>query len=299
MDERTLLYAEYCFYCGNAEEALRLSEPYMHVADPLFRNKACLICSFANLSMGRLKVAFGVIQSLKKSFDVSPASQTPQSRALRAWTTHMFSVLLRIPDVKADPLEEWLRFLPGGFKLFACYVIASEMCSAGKLQGAHAVSRIAVDLSSEHYPLAELYCRIMDAIILVNQKRVEDAERSFMIAWEIALAEPIAEHYFLLHGIVERCIKEQYPQEFRKITDTALIFAKNWYGLQHLGKDNLVETLSAAEFTVAALYAKDWSAKEIAAHMNYSVRTVYRMISNIYVTLGIGSVAELKAQLAY
>jgi len=52
--------------------------------------------------------------------------------------------------------------------------------------------------------------------------------------------------------------------------------------------------LTVTEFSIAMLYARDWSAKEIAEHFNISVRTVYRHISNIYATLNIGSVAELK-----
>ena len=231
-DDRALLYAEYCFHCGRVEEALKIAEPYTHSSDVVHRHMAGLICSFANLSMGRRQFAMLAIQKMKESFsDPSSSSLLPQNRAMRVWLVHTFSVLLRISDVGAEPLEEWLRYLPGGYKLFACYEIAHRMFLQNKLQGAHAVSRIAVDLSSEHFPLAELYCRLMDAIILINSKRVKDAERSFLIAWELALAdgffEPIAEHYFMLQGLVERCISKDYPEEFRKITDTSLVFAKN------------------------------------------------------------------------
>ena len=52
--------------------------------------------------------------------------------------------------------------------------------------------------------------------------------------------------------------------------------------------------LSATEVTVALMYDRGWSAKEIAAHLNFSQATVRKYIQIIYEKLSISDKKELR-----
>ena len=52
--------------------------------------------------------------------------------------------------------------------------------------------------------------------------------------------------------------------------------------------------LTPTEFTIAMLYSRNWRAKEIAAHMHISERTVTNYIQVIYEKLNINGRKELE-----
>ena len=299
-DEKNLAYAEYYYYNGRPEESIRLAEPYVSHENPYLRTTACLMYTFANLSCGHIHLANYSLEILKQFLSkVEAMVKIPQIHSQRVWIAHAATTLLHLSDESVEPLEDWLRYLPGGMKMFACYMIAHRMVLEKKFQGAHAVAKIAVELSPERYTIPMIYCKIIDAVALMNLKRVEDAEVRFMTAWNLAspdgLIEPFGEHYLMLQGIAERCLKNSQPEAYRKIADCAEVFSKHWRTLHNEKTGNNVSgELTTAEFSIAMLYTRGWSAKEIAAHLDVSVRTVYRHISNIYAVLGIRNVSELK-----
>lgn len=299
-DARRLVYAEYCHYSGNCEEAVSITVPYLEHEDPVLRNTACIVNVFANLGSGHVHLAQFALALLKRYYSAKGLSRIPQFRAMGLWTIHAVGTLLHFPPGSAEPLEDWLRYLPDGLKLFACYLVAHRMCTENKFQGAHAVAKISVDIFARRFLVSEIYCKLIDAVALVNLKRVADAEKQFMAAWELASADgflaPFAEHYLMLQGITERCLKNKDPESYRKIAEGAAVFSKNWLTLHNEEAGESVSTeLTITEFSIAMMYTRGWSAKEIAAHLDISVRTVYRHISNIYAALGVRNVGELKA----
>jgi len=296
-DERNMVFAEYCHYSGNSEEAIKISEKYLDCDNAHLRNTACLLYMFANMGLGHLHLAKYAISVLNER--VARQTQNivlPEIHSLLVWTSYVAALVFNTDVDGLEPLEDWIKYLPEGLKLFACYMLASKMRQSGKYQGAHSVARIAVQLSDNKFILPRIFCKLMDAIALMDMKLTEDAEKQFMLAWELAIKdgfiEPFTEHYSLLSGLAERCIKKDYPEEYKKITEKARIFYGRIRAINDMDSDG--EMLTVTEFSIAMLYARDWSAKEIAEHFNISVRTVYRHISNIYATLNIGSVAELK-----
>ncbi|MBE6578256.1 MAG: HTH domain-containing protein [Ruminococcaceae bacterium] len=299
-DEKKLAYAEYCYYRGKPEETIRIAENYIGHENPYLRTTACLMYTFANLSCGHIHMAKFSLDLLQQFFSkVDAVAKIPQIHSQKVWIGHAATTLLHLSDENVEPLEDWLRYLPGGMKMFACYIIAHKMVLENKFQGAHAVAKIVVELSPEHYTIPMIYCKIIDAVALMNLKRVEDAEKRFMVAWNLAapdgFIEPFGEHYLMLQGIAERCLKNSQPEAYKKISDCAAVFSKHWRTLHNeMTGNNVSGDLTTTEFSIAMLYTRGWSAKEIAAHLDISVRTVYRHISNIYAVLGIRSVAELK-----
>ena len=96
-----------------------------------------------------------------------------------------------------------------------------------------------------------------------------------MEAWGIALAdglvEEIGEHHGLLQGVLETCLKEDYPETGAHVTSD----------------------LTTTEFSIAMLASRGWSNTEIANHLGISTGTVKNRLSMAYAKLGITSRAEL------
>jgi len=302
-NERIVATAEYNFYAGDADHAAEILEPLLDCEDAYIRDTALLIYSYANLSRGHIHLASISLSLLKKSSEkYESMSVLPQIRALHIWNAHTLAVLVRDNEDDLEPLENWIRYLPGGMRLFACYMIAHKMYLQGKFQGAHAVSKISVDLCLDRYVIPEIYCKIIDAISLMNLKHISEAEEQFLSAWKLAKAdsflEPFAEHYQYLQGLADRCLKNQYPEDYKKLTEIATLFANHWSALRSINNNYPKINFSVTELTIAVMYTRDWTAKEIADHLDMSVRTVYRHISNIYDALGIRNVAELKKYVA-
>lgn len=300
-DEKQLALAEYYFYTGSTDKASEIAQQYLTSSNTYIRSIACLVYTYANMSRGHLhraKYALGILQDSVADF--GQAVKIPEIHSLRVCTAHMMSLVFHTPPDGLEPLEDWIRFLPEGMKLYACYILAYRMRQLGKYQGAHSVARIADQLSLGDCVLARIYCNLIDAIALMDMRQVEAAEARFTQAWELArkdgFIEPFAEHYILCMGLVERCIKNTYPEEYKRILAAAHTFYTRWRMLNRKETDSQMDesNLTIMEFLIATLYSSGWSAKEIGAHLDMSVRTVYRYISNIYAALGIDSVAELK-----
>ncbi|MGN0184632.1 MAG: helix-turn-helix transcriptional regulator, partial [Aristaeellaceae bacterium] len=102
------------------------------------------------------------------------------------------------------------------------------------------------------------------------------------------------EHHGLLQGMIERFFQKDDPEAFEKIIAITYSFSAGWRKIhnpiaRHEGADNLTTT----EFTIAMLYNRGWTAKEIAAYMNLSPRTITNTIQVIYQKLGISGKREL------
>lgn len=69
----------------------------------------------------------------------------------------------------------------------------------------------------------------------------------------------------------------------------------HWYKVYNDRNEGiLAQNLTHTEFTIAMLYSRNWRAKEIAAHMELSERTIMNYIAVIYGKLHINSKKELE-----
>ncbi|MFR7667914.1 MAG: hypothetical protein ACLU00_05160 [Mediterraneibacter faecis] len=72
-------------------------------------------------------------------------------------------------------------------------------------------------LSTDVYPIAMIYLNLMGAMDAMNLRKQELAGQHFMNAWTLArpdgLIEGIGEHHGLLQGLIETCLKTDYPDE--------------------------------------------------------------------------------------
>ena len=183
--------------------------------------------------------------------------------------------------------------------MFGAYVMAHFAYQKKDYNKAIGIAESAIAVSSAVYPVPFIYLKIILAVALINMKRIDEAVVAFNQALELALPDgflkPFTEHHGLLLGLVEVCMKDKYPTEYRKITASVECFLSGWSDAHNAINDRSVTAnLTPTEFVVAMLFDRDWSMKEISSHLNISLRMVKYYISTIYEKLCISRREELR-----
>lgn len=298
-DDRNIAMGEYYFFSGQAEEAAKICEPYLDSHDPALRYSANLICTFANLSRGHIHLARFAMGNLQEQVRKGLHSNAPvQFQAIGIFTATAASVLLHLPIQQLPPLKDYLRYLPEGLKLYACYILAHKAYLEQDYSRCLTVADMGVALSPKVYPIASVYAHIVSAMALINLKRPDDAKKHIDSAWKLAqpdgILEPFGEHHGLLQGLIEVYFKNDYPDELEHIIKITYAFSAGWRKIHNPDTNHEVaDNLTTTEFTVAMLYNRGWAKKEIAAHMGISYHTVNAYVKSIYDKLNITTKAEL------
>lgn len=191
-----------------------------------------------------------------------------------------------------------MKHLPGGMKLYACYILAHKAYLEKNYEKCLTTAELSLALSPEMYPIATVYLHIVAAMALANMKRMDEARQHIDEAWKIAqpddLIEAFGEHHGLLQGLIEVYFKKNDPAAFERIIAITYAFSASWRRIHNpeTGHD-VADNLTTTEFTIAMLYSRGWQTKEIAAHLQVSERTVSNRLSDIFVKLGVSGRAEL------
>lgn len=299
-DERNIAWAEYYYFSGQAEKAAEAVELYLNSPDDALRYSAAWIYAFSNLTCDKTALTKYAIGIIKKDLQEQAGEEgLPVQRAIRVFIYTVATVLLHLTMGDVELLEGYLKYLPGGLKMFGGYVLAHKAYLEKNYERTLAIADMTLALSDAVYPIPTTYIYNMEAMAMMNLMRVEEAKKYFMKAWEYArqdqLIEVFAEHHGLLQGMVEVCLKEKEPESFQKITDIVYKFSAGWRKVHKIAEHReIADNLSTTEFTVAMLYNRKWTIKEIAHHMQVSERTVKKHLDVIYDKLNIHSRQELE-----
>lgn len=99
-------------------------------------------------------------------------------------------------------------------------------------------------------------------------------------------------------GLIEACLKTQYPDDFARIIEITYRFSYGWRRIHNPDSgEDVADDLTTTEFTMAMLACRGWTNAEIARHMGVSPGTVKNRLSGVYAKLGIGTRAELVAHM--
>lgn len=275
-------------------------ELYLNSPDDALRYSAAWIYAFSNLTCDKTALTKYAIGIIKKDLQEQAGEEgLPVQRAIRVFTYTAATVLLHLTMGDVELLEGYLKYLPGGLKMFGGYVLAHKAYLEKNYERTLAIADMTLALSDAVYPIPATYIYNMEAMAMMNLMRVEEAKKYFMKAWEYArqdqLIEVFAEHHGLLQGMVEVCLKKKEPESFQKITDIVYKFSAGWRKVHKIAEHReIADNLSTTEFTVAMLYNRKWTIKEIAHHMQVSERTVKKHLDVIYDKLNIHSRQELE-----
>lgn len=293
-DERAIAHAELAYFRGDAETACGDVEAFLASETPELRVPANLITAYGNLALGRTVPARKCLERLVD--DASP--DTSKGDLLPAFGACMASTLLHLPAYRVSDLSAIFGYLPEGLRLFACYILAHRKYlegdyaqSLGIIHGARAMAGFA-------YPISYIYLGIMESCDLIALKRIEEGKAAFLRAREIAIPdsfiEGFGEHHGILGGLVEACLKREYPGEYKRIIDLAYRFGKGWRSLRGpIADEDVADNLTTTEFSVAMLVNRGWTNSEVARLLGVSENTVKYHLSHIYEKLHVRSRKEL------
>lgn len=299
-DLRQIAAAEYAYFRGDAEETVRLAEPYLDSENLSLQLSALILFTFASLPLGHIHQArFGLekLQELMKGLE--KGETTEQLRAMSLFIYTMSRVLLHLPLGNGSSMDAHLPCLPRGLRVFACYIMAHKVYLDGEYGRALGIAETALMIQENPCVIPSVYLHIVAAMSLMAMKKTEEARKHFLLAWKMAqpddLLEAFGEHHGLLHGLIETCLQENYPAEYRRIIAITYRYSAGWRRVHNPAAGKTVaDNLTTTEFTIAMLANRGWTNGEIAAHLHLSEHTVKRYVSEIYQKLGISNRKQLQ-----
>ena len=299
-DIKKMAYCEYYYFTGQHGKAVNISELYLNHPDSMLKLSACLIHTFANLSLNRINAAKGGLESLKENLNqIFEKKADNQTIAMSVFVAVAAQTLLHLPLGKIPSLKNYLTELPVGMRLWGCYVLAHESYLKQEYEKSLGIIETCLTLTTKTYPIAMIYLNLMGAMDAMNLRKEHMAKKYFMDAWLMAkpdsLIEGIGEHHGLLQGLIETCIRNDYPEDYQKIIRITYQFSYGWRRIHNPATDeNIADNLTTMEFTIAMLANRGWTNTEIASHLNITVRTVKQHLSSIFNKLNICNRRQLQ-----
>ncbi len=298
-DSRNIALAEYYYFSGQAARASDLAEAYLNHPDMALSLSACWIYAYANLTLNRIartRQAMTRVQAIVSSVD---ENTPPPYQALAVCISTGASVLLHLPLPKIlSPLKQYIHMLPPGLRLFVLYVEAHHSYLNQQYGACIGIAETALALEGELYPLPTIYLHLVATMGYINLRQPEQAKEHLLKAWQIAqpddMIEAFGEHHGLVGGMLEAVIKKDFPEDFQRVIAITYSFSAGWRKIHNPDTGhNVADDLTTTEFAIAMLAARDWSNKEISAHLGISPNTVKMHISSALQKLGISQRKEL------
>ena len=188
--------------------------------------------------------------------------------------------------------------MPGGLKPMAVYAYSRWLLLEGTVGRAIGLAEGALIFMRDIYPVEAIYLSLTVADGYIMSGNWKKAEYYFRYARSLAepdgILAPFAEFRYLLAGLLEKCMRREEPETYKKILDLSTVYFRNWINIHNiLTGDTVSSKLSPTEFNVAMLAARGVTNTDIAECMNISVNSVRTHLRNIFNKLGVYSRKEL------
>lgn len=297
--QKNIALAEYYYFSGCPDEAIKKAELYLMSSDIELRLSACLICSYANLSLGQIHKARYALEEIKNTL-ADDDNLSPQLKAAKAFVVATSAVLLHLPLPETLPsVQEYAPLLPPGLRVFALYVQAHYVYLQKEYERSLGIVEATLSMEKEIYPIPTIYLHLVAVMDYMGLRQLELAQEHLLAAWNLArsddLIEGFGEHHGLLGGMLEAVIKKNWPEDFKRMISITYRFSSGWRKIHNpdTGHD-VADNLTTTEFTAAMLASRGWTNQEIGEHMNISSNTVKRHISMALQKLQIKHRQDLK-----
>ena len=283
-NSRAIATAEALYFRGQATLAAKTARPYLDATDSALRYSACFICGYASLSLNRIADARRCLAGI---LDTPTDEESPAVHATHILFASAASVLLHLSSpYSAEEFYPLAAHLPEGLRLFASYVMAHALYLRGEYGRSLGMAENALIMKQGSYPISELFLHLAASMACMSLKDIDAAKTHFGVAWNIArpdgLIELIGEHHGLLQGLIEACLKTQYPDDFARIIEITYRFSYGWRRIHNPDSgEDVADDLTTTEFTMAMLACRGWTNAEIARHMGVSPGTVKTPIRRI------------------
>ena len=224
----------------------------------------------------------------------------PQLLASAVFVVATAAVLLHLPMPEVvESLQEQIRLLPPGLRMFALYVQAHHTYLQGDYSKSIGIVETAFAMQTEVCPIPSIYMHLAAVMDYMSLKQPEPAQAHLLAAWALAqpddLIEAFGEHHGLLGGMLEAVLKKDHPEDFRRIIAITYRFSDGWRKVHNpVTGEGVADNLTTTEFATAMLAARGWTNQEIADHMGISLNTVKQYISTALQKLNIKQRKDLK-----
>ena len=298
--QKEMAYAEYYYFSGRHEKAVEYAEMYLNCEDIMLKLSASLIYTFANLSLDRIHSARFGLERLKEYLKEAMLEETDKkTRACCVFVATAAHTLLHIPVGDLPPLAEYLSEFTKGMQLWGAYVLAHKAYLVKDYQRSLGIVQTCLMTCSKVYPIAMIYLNLVVAMDLMNLKETDKAKVYFMKVWEISrpdnLIEGIGEHHGLLQGLIETCMKKDYPEDYARIINITYKFSAGWRLIHNPDtNEDVADNLTTTEFTIAMLANRGWTNKEISEYLEITPRTVKQHLTCVFNKLNIENRKQLK-----
>lgn len=298
--QKEMAYAEYYYFSGRHEKAVEYAEMYLNCEDIMLKLSASLIYTFANLSLDRIHSARFGLERLKEYLKEAMLEETDKkTRACCVFVATAAHTLLHIPVGDLPPLAEYLSEFTKGMQLWGAYVLAHKAYLVKDYQRSLGIVQTCFMTCSKVYPIAMIYLNLVVAMDLMNLKETDKAKVYFMKVWEISrpdnLIEGIGEHHGLLQGLIETCMKKDYPEDYARIINITYKFSAGWRRIHNPDtNEDVADNLTTTEFTIAMLANRGWTNKEISEYLEITPRTVKQHLTCVFNKLNIENRKQLK-----
>ncbi len=295
-DKRNLNLLQMYYFMGELDKTIELAEPYLNSPNINYRVSSAMFYAFANLCgdhIHKTRFAAEIIYNEIEKLDLNNPKLAEQN-AIIIFAAVVVKTQLHIPFNDVPLIEGHIKYMPEGLKIMACYLSAYKAYLAGDYERSIGIAQTAINCAVNYYPLCLMYCYIMCAIDYINLLKNDEANEYIQKAWEIAhkhsVFMPFVEHYSILQGLLEKNFKKSHQKDYEYIISLARKYNTGWYTVyNHRNKGKVSLELTPTEFTIAMLYSRNWRAKEIAAQLHISERTVSNYIQVIYEKLNVNS----------
>lgn len=298
--QKEMAYAEYYYFSGRHEKAVEYAEMYLNCEDIMLKLSASLIYTFANLSLDRIHSARFGLERLKEYLKEAMLEETDKkTRACCVFVATAAHTLLHIPVGDLPPLAEYLSEFTKGMQLWGAYVLAHKAYLVKDYQRSLGIVQTCLMTCSKVYPIAMIYLNLVVAMDLMNLKETDKAKVYFMKVWEISrpdnLIEGIGEHHGFLQGLIETCMKKDYPEDYARIINITYKFSAGWRRIHNPDtNEDVADNLTTTEFTIAMLANRGWTNKEISEYLEITPRTVKQHLTCVFNKLNIENRKQLK-----
>lgn len=298
--QKEMAYAEYYYFSGRHEKAVEYAEMYLNCEDIMLKLSASLIYTFANLSLDRIHSARFGLERLKEYLKEAMLEETDKkTRVCCVFVATAAHTLLHIPVGDLPPLAEYLSEFTKGMQLWGAYVLAHKAYLVKDYQRSLGIVQTCLMTCSKVYPIAMIYLNLVVAMDLMNLKETDKAKVYFMKVWEISrpdnLIEGIGEHHGLLQGLIETCMKKDYPEDYARIINITYKFSAGWRRIHNPDtNEDVADNLTTTEFTIAMLANRGWTNKEISEYLEITPRTVKQHLTCVFNKLNIENRKQLK-----
>ena len=200
---------------------------------------------------------------------------------------------IEFPEVGVDAFA-----VEDALKPMAIYAYSRYLLLTGNIGRGIGLAEGALIMMKPLRPVSAVYLALTIATGYISSNQWDRAEYYFRYALSLAepdgIIAPFAEFRCLLSGLVEKCLRTENPDAYKRILDLSNMYLKNWIYVHNALTGNTVsDKLTPTEYNVAMLASRGTQNADIASMLGISVHSVRSHLRSIFNKLNIDSRKEI------